>query len=69
MRTRRWRHKAGLSPEIIAELKAGKRPSNMAEDEAVVYDFVTELTTTQKVSAMRPMRGPRRCSTTSRSST
>jgi 4-carboxymuconolactone decarboxylase len=42
--------KAGLSPDIIAELKANKRPSNMAEDEAVVYDFVTELTTTKKVS-------------------
>jgi 4-carboxymuconolactone decarboxylase len=42
--------KAGLSPDIIAELKASKRPSNMAEEEAVVYDFVTELTTTQKVS-------------------
>ena len=42
--------KAGLSGEIIAELKANKRPSNMAEDEAVVYDFVTELTTTKKVS-------------------
>src|SRR5246500_3241344 len=42
--------KAGLSGEIIAELKAGKRPSGMAEDEAVVYDFVTELTTTKKVS-------------------
>jgi 4-carboxymuconolactone decarboxylase len=42
--------KAGLSPQIIAELKQKKRPSNMAEDEAVVYDFVTELTTTQKVS-------------------
>jgi 4-carboxymuconolactone decarboxylase len=42
--------KAGLSADIIAELKSGKRPLNMAEDEAVVYDFVTELTTTQKVS-------------------
>src|ERR1041385_4173470 len=42
--------KAGLSPQIIAELKASKRPSGMAEDEAAVYDFVTELTTTQKVS-------------------
>ena len=42
--------KAGLSPQIIAELKQKKRPSSMAEDEAVVYDFVTELTTTQKVS-------------------
>ena len=42
--------KAGLSPDIIAELKAGKRPATMAEDEAITYDFVTELTTTQKVS-------------------
>ena len=42
--------KAGLSTEVIAELKAGNRPTKMAEDEAVVYDFVTELTTTKKVS-------------------
>jgi 4-carboxymuconolactone decarboxylase len=42
--------KAGLSRDIIAELKANKRPSDMAEDEAVVYDFVTELTTTKQVS-------------------
>ena len=42
--------KAGLSPAIIAELKANKRPSGMAEDEAAVYDFVTELTTTHEVS-------------------
>jgi 4-carboxymuconolactone decarboxylase len=42
--------KAGLSPDIIAELKASKRPSNMAEDEALVYDFVTELTTAKKLS-------------------
>src|ERR1700743_108271 len=42
--------KAGLSADIIAELKAGQRPSKMAEDEVLVYDFVTELTTAQKVS-------------------
>ena len=42
--------KAGLSCDIIAELKANKRPSKMAEDEALVYDFVTELMTTHKVS-------------------
>jgi 4-carboxymuconolactone decarboxylase len=42
--------KAGLSSEIIAELKANKRPLKMAEDEALVYDFVTELTTSHKVS-------------------
>jgi 4-carboxymuconolactone decarboxylase len=42
--------KAGLSPQTIAELKANKRPANMAPDEAVVYDFVTELTTKHEVS-------------------
>jgi 4-carboxymuconolactone decarboxylase len=42
--------KAGLSADVIAELKEGRRPAGMAEDEAVVYDFVTELTTTKKVS-------------------
>jgi 4-carboxymuconolactone decarboxylase len=42
--------KAGLSPQIIADLKANERPSGMAADEAAVYDFVTELTTKHAVS-------------------
>ncbi len=42
--------KAGLSPDIVAELKANKRPSNMPPQESVVYDFVTELTTKHTVS-------------------
>jgi 4-carboxymuconolactone decarboxylase len=42
--------KAGLAAEVIAELKANKRPSRMSEDETLVYDFVTELTATQKIS-------------------
>ena len=42
--------KAGLSPEVVAELKAQKRPANMKEDETVVYDFVTELTADHRVS-------------------
>lgn len=42
--------KAGLAPAIIADLKANRRPANMPEEEAVVYDFVTELTTTRKVA-------------------
>jgi 4-carboxymuconolactone decarboxylase len=42
--------KAGLAPAIIADLKANRRPANMSEEEAVVYDFVTELTTTRKVT-------------------
>ena len=42
--------KAGLSPDIVAELKANKRPSNMSPEELIVYDFVTELTTAHVVS-------------------
>lgn len=42
--------KAGLSPDIVAELKTGKRPSNMPPEEVAVYDFVTELTTNHAVS-------------------
>ena len=42
--------KAGLSPDIVAELKANKRPSNMPPQESAVYDFVTELTTKHAVS-------------------
>lgn len=42
--------KAGLSPDIVAELKANKRPANMPAEEAAVYDFVTELTTKHEVS-------------------
>jgi 4-carboxymuconolactone decarboxylase len=42
--------KAGLSPDIVAELKANKRPSSMPREESAVYDFVTELTTKHEVS-------------------
>jgi 4-carboxymuconolactone decarboxylase len=41
---------AGLSSDIVAELKANKRPANMSPEEAAVYDFVTELTTKHAVS-------------------
>ncbi len=42
--------KAGLSPDVVAELKANKRPSNMPPQETAVYDFVTELTTKHAVA-------------------
>jgi 4-carboxymuconolactone decarboxylase len=42
--------KAGLSSEIIADLKANKRPATMQADEAAVYDFVMELSTRHEVS-------------------
>jgi len=35
--------KAGLDPKIAAQLAEGKRPTGMKEDEAVVYDFSTQL--------------------------
>ena len=42
--------KAGLSEQVAADLKANKRPAGMQPDEAVVYDFVTELSTRHEVS-------------------
>ncbi len=42
--------KAGLSPQIVADLKANKRPDNMPPEEAAVYDFVMELSTKHEVA-------------------
>jgi 4-carboxymuconolactone decarboxylase len=42
--------KAGLSPAVAADIAADKRPTGMAADEAAVYDFVTELRATHRVS-------------------
>ena len=42
--------KAGLSAQVVADLKASKRPGTMQPDEAVVYDFCMELATKHAVS-------------------
>ena len=42
--------KAGLKPEIVKALADGRRPSGMAEDEEIVYDFCDELFRTHGVS-------------------
>jgi len=42
--------KAGLSPKVIADLKANRRPAAMQPDEAAVYDFVMELSVRHEVS-------------------
>ncbi|HEY6240246.1 MAG TPA: carboxymuconolactone decarboxylase family protein [Burkholderiales bacterium] len=42
--------KAGLSPEIAADLARGKRPAGMKDDEAAVYDFCKELHENKAVS-------------------
>jgi 4-carboxymuconolactone decarboxylase len=42
--------KAGLSEQVMADLKANRRPANMQADEAVVYDFCMELSARHEVS-------------------
>src|SRR5436305_5598529 len=41
--------KAGLDPKIAEDIAAGKRPENMKEDEAAVYDFCIQLHRSKKV--------------------
>ncbi len=50
-----WAHeplarKAGVPDAVIAAIKEGKRPATMQPDETVVYDVVTELLNTKKLS-------------------
>ena len=47
---RRLAIEAGLKPAIADAVAAGTRPAGMAEDEAAVYDFVSELLGTGQVS-------------------
>jgi 4-carboxymuconolactone decarboxylase len=35
--------KAGLDPEVVAALGAGNKPEKMKEDEAMVWEFTTQL--------------------------
>ncbi|MGA7917412.1 MAG: hypothetical protein WCA00_19415 [Candidatus Acidiferrales bacterium] len=42
--------RAGLNPEVIAALAAGKRPSPMAPEEEIVYNFCIELLDAKRVS-------------------
>ena len=49
--TNRSRRKAGLAPEIIAAIRARKRPDFKRDDERQIYDLITELTTTKSLAA------------------
>ncbi len=42
--------KAGLKAEIADAVREGRRPEGMAGDEETLYDFVTELNRTKRVS-------------------
>lgn len=49
-----WAHarqalEAGLKPAIAEAIAEGRRPSAMAEDEEIVYDFLTELLVNKSV--------------------
>jgi 4-carboxymuconolactone decarboxylase len=41
---------AGLAPDLCDAVGQGKRPANMSADEAIVYNFATELFATHEVS-------------------
>ena len=41
---------AGLDPAVAQDLAAGRRPADMRDDEAVVYDFATQLRRDRRVS-------------------
>ena len=42
--------KAGLEPAVAKDLQEGRRPTNMTADEALVYDFATQLQRQKQVS-------------------
>jgi 4-carboxymuconolactone decarboxylase len=42
--------KAGLKPEIAEAIFEGRRPDGMAADEETIYNFVTELNNTKRIS-------------------
>jgi 4-carboxymuconolactone decarboxylase len=42
--------KAGLDPKILGDLAAGRRPDNMRDDEAALYDLATALYRDKKVT-------------------
>ena len=42
--------KAGVSPTTVAAISTGRRPDTLSADEAIVYDFSTELLRLQNIS-------------------
>ena len=35
--------KAGLAPEVVKAIGAGQKPANMKDDEAIIWEFTTQL--------------------------
>jgi 4-carboxymuconolactone decarboxylase len=57
---RRLALEAGLSPAIADAIATNQRPAGMAKDEETVYDFVSEVLATGRVSEGRLRRTRRR---------
>ena len=53
--------RAGVSPQTIKALRAGRAPKNAPKDERAVHDFIKELYRRKRVAA-RPTPACRRCS-------
>ena len=49
--------KAGLDPSIVEAISAGRKPEKMKDDEAIVWDFTTQLRRDHSVDD-EPMPGP-----------
>jgi len=45
--------KAGIQRDVIDAIADGRRPETMSDDERIVYDFLTELNRTKRVSIPR----------------
>ena len=52
--------KMGIKPEIAAAIADGRRPAGMSDDEAIVYDFSTELHRNKRVSDLTFERAEKR---------
>jgi 4-carboxymuconolactone decarboxylase len=52
--------KQGIKPEIVAAIADGRRPEDLSEDEAIVYDFSTELQNVKRVSDATYARAQKR---------
>jgi len=42
--------KAGVKPQVIRDLRAGRKPATAPKDERALYDFIQELYKTRRVS-------------------
>ena len=46
----KWAVRDGVSPAVVDALPRGGKPAGLQPDEDIIYDFVTELLSTKRVS-------------------